>query len=250
MAEEQVEIQSKGPTYWILFAVGLLIAVCAVMGVLYLLAISVLPDASAKMTAGVIAVSGTAIFSFLAKTWVKHLENQREVALNKRQHEQSLELNREQHRQDVAIERRNNRLHAYQQIAALYFHIFAGINDDIDTDDDQLSEEIGNRFGEATSLLVIWGSDEFVHRWGDIFSKTVRGEYADDVEKQLEDFEDLLRQIRKEVGYEPDALDRGALLRMFVTDAEEFRPDPEPPSTQLPDPFDVEKASSRLPHDE
>ena len=97
-------------------------------------------------------------------------------------------------------------------VTTLYRVMFASMLDEA-----PLSEkELTKFFAQTTERLTIWGSDSLLKSWGRW--KTQVG----DPEKGLFTFEDLLLAIRKDLGHRNRGLQRGSILRLFVTDIDDY----------------------------
>ena len=68
-----------------------------------------------------------------------------------------------------------------------------------------------------TKPLLLWGSDEVVRRWG----RLRLGMGAGGTESLFR-LEELLLELRRDVGYPGTSLKRGDLLRLWVNDIDEY----------------------------
>jgi hypothetical protein len=86
----------------------------------------------------------------------------------------------------------------------------------------QMSEQEVKQFiAETTERLTIWGSDALLSQWG-----KWKTEAAANQDRALFGFEELLLAIRRDLGHRNWRIQRGTILRMFVTDIDDYLKQP------------------------
>lgn len=117
----------------------------------------------------------------------------------------------------IRQELRVKKIPIYEDIVhtLLYRIMFASILKKPEMPEDELMEF----FAQATQQLTIWGSDPLLKTWGTWKTQAAGGLNP---EAALFQFEDLLLAIRKDLGHRNRGLGKGSVLRMFVTDIDDY----------------------------
>lgn len=116
-------------------------------------------------------------------------------------------------RSNIRRELRERKTPVYEDIVKTLFQaMFAGtiFNKQIP------EKELKRFFAVTTERLTIWGSDDLLLAWGDFKTRMARNP-----ENPTFLLEDLLLAIRKDLGHRNRGLERGSILRLFITDVGE-----------------------------
>lgn len=103
----------------------------------------------------------------------------------------------------------------YEQIVEMLFKVMFA---DKLGDKRPTESELLQFFAKTTEQITIWGSDDLVKAFSEF--KTVAGTSENPVQAIFL-FEDLLLAIRRDLGHRNKGLDRGSILRLFITDIDE-----------------------------
>lgn len=121
-------------------------------------------------------------------------------------------------RQAIQQELRVRKTPVYESIVTtLYQVMFASM-----LNEDALSEdELKRFFAKTTDQLTIWGSDSVLAEWGTFKTQSGSG---DNPMRAVFMFEDFLLAVRRDLGHKNKGLQRGSILKLFVTDIDEYLP--------------------------
>jgi hypothetical protein len=113
------------------------------------------------------------------------------------------------------------RVPAAERFAAVWMRTLMGdkMGKPIRDEDGSLVADYLKEYQEATISIMLWASDDFIRDLGKARSEFLavsQSGGAEQVHRSLSRFEDVLMNLRREVGNPDTALKRGDLLRLFV----------------------------------
>ena len=114
----------------------------------------------------------------------------------------------------IAQDIRAKKTPAYEEIANMLFRLQgSGLPGGTQVEE----AEVNDWFVRTTERVAIWGSDEMIRAYGRFKRTTWEGEPIG----ALFAVEDLVLAIRRDLGHS-DQLERGSILRMFITDVDNY----------------------------
>lgn len=182
-----------GSAIQMLIALALLVALLAGVGWLIYTSVTEAPAVVAAVVTGLLAILGLGIQRFF-----------------------------EQQREDERIRR--------ERMAPIYEQLVSQIH--LISDGSVQQADVATFFGELAQSLQLWGAPPVVAAFNDWRTKTVQNAEAAErgsaqsgaLLEMLLAYEDLLLVTRADLGVSNDGLERGDLLRIFVTDLDDHMP--------------------------
>lgn len=146
----------------------------------------------------------------------------------------------QERKKEVEAELREKKLPVYTKIFDFFYRLFMGGNEQVPSVERMENDEIIESLSDISDKLMIWGSDEVIHKWTklrlklanpdedsesemrEIETSSGTTEVPEMPEEQLKEnmflVEDLFIAIRKDLGYSGRKINRGDILGMFVND--------------------------------
>ena len=119
-------------------------------------------------------------------------------------------------KREIEEAHRNKRREVYSDIVAMIFKVIKHSKEFSATGGpSKLPEEVDAIWVEVTKGLLIWGSPEIIQEW-----KAFRRGTKTEPEKVMFFIENLLREIRDDLGNGNEGLARGDLVSLFMGDGE------------------------------
>jgi len=118
-------------------------------------------------------------------------------------------------RQQLQEEQRAKKVEVYSEFMAFWIKLLTSGSeeDEEDSEDPETQAEIQRYLQDFTYKLVAWGSEPLIREYG-VFKELIqRGETA----TAILYFENVLREIRRDIGYKNKNLNKGDLLKVFVS---------------------------------
>lgn len=176
--------------------------ICLVVYGLYKAAISiwaVFKSIDPTLAAGILAASATILVSVIT------------IMLSKRQ----------EHKVEIESQLRQKKIPIYEKLIEFIFLI-------------TFAEKLGKKqpsekemiqfFADTTKDLVVWGSKDMVKAFGDFRENLVSSTEGGEPKKVLATVEDLMFAIRKDLGHKHVGIKRGDILRLYISDLNNYFP--------------------------
>ena len=167
---------------------------------LYLLAsqtIAAFSTLDAKYGAALVAAAGTVIVSVISVVISRYLEN----------------------RANIRKSMREKKVPVYEDLLKFMFKILMGTK----TGKQVSEKEMLDFMMDFTQKIMVWGSDSVLNAWADFRDASTEGGDATETgAKLLIAYENLIREIRKDLGHKNKGLVQGRLLSLFVTDYKNY----------------------------
>lgn len=95
--------------------------------------------------------------------------------------------------------------------------------------DDVTQDEMLNFIINFTQKIIIWGSDDVLQKWQVFRNTTINLSNVQDqsplhTQLNMVALENLLFAIRKDIGYKNNNIKQGDILRLFITDIDNYLP--------------------------
>ena len=146
------------------------------------------PEVSSAISAGVLGL--------IALLWRNYLEN----------------------RQRIEQQIRERKSAIYEEFLLFWFRTLQSLKS---SGAESPTDEQVKFFVDFTPKLITWGSDEVIKKYTEFRRKFTTGE-AVLGPNILFDFENLMLEIRKDTGHSNQSLQRGDLLRLFISDIDKY----------------------------
>lgn len=161
--------------------------------------VSIFKSLDPKVTAGIIAASGTVLVSVITVLFSKKQEN----------------------KANIETHLRDKKIPIYEKIIEFIFLItFA----EKCGKEQPSQEEMMQFFADTTQDLVIWGSKDIINAYGNFKDTLIAFSGTNDTAVMMAAVEDLFFAIRKDLGHKHDKSQRGDILRLYINDAYEYFP--------------------------
>lgn len=122
----------------------------------------------------------------------------------------------------IKEKQREKKIPAYEDFSKFVFQILLATKMDEEISEEKMMESMM----EFIHHIIIWGSDDFIQSFGE-WKTEIQG--SDDTQAsplgQLAFFEDLILAMRRDLGHEDEEFERGDLLRLFITDIDDYLPE-------------------------
>lgn len=152
-----------------------------------------LTSTSPQVGSAVIGTSGLVFVAVIANFGTKYLDRQ----------------------QQIQQEQRAKKAEVYQEFMAFWFRALTSGEGDKEDHSAEFQEDVEKYVREFTHKLVAWGSKDFLTQYI-AFKESIKSDY----DAALLDFEKVLLEIRRDLGYKNKGLPRGILLKVFVAEPE------------------------------
>ena len=148
-----------------------------------------------QISATIIATSGTILTAVATLVFSQNLSKKREIS--------------EVHRP--------NKIKAYKFFMQMMIDILRRVKkDDKFLEDGKLPEDLQELFFELQSEMIVWGSPNVIKAYQTFRAQSVSGANV------LLAVDNVLQEIRKDLGHSNKDLKRGDLIKLFLTDPEEL----------------------------
>ena len=151
-----------------------------------------------ETSAAIIAAAGTVLVSLVSLLTTKYLER----------------------RNAVERENRLKKIPVYEELIAFIFRI---LHQGKPGYPQMSGDELIPAYAGLTEKMIVWGSDAAVKAFGDFRVASLQMGQGQGLLQGLVTLEDLMRAIRKDLGYENAKLVRGDILRLFINDLEQYQ---------------------------
>lgn len=174
----------------------LLAGICAVYALAHQL-IAVFAGLDAKFGAAVAITAGTVIVSVISVVFSRYLET----------------------RATIRKEHREKKIPVYESLIGFIFKIFMGVKDEKTPDEKELLEFMS----DFTQRAIVWASDDVLNAWIQFRDMSLNEEEVKkNPMKLMFSYENVLREIRKDLGHKNKNLGKGKLLSLFINDVSNY----------------------------
>jgi hypothetical protein len=123
---------------------------------------------------------------------------------------------RAEQRREIEQEQRAKKAQVYEAFLSHWFAVMRGVRGELP--EDERKEMDDNYYGSVPPQMVAWASEAVLREYA-AHAAPLRSE---DEEGSIFDFERVLFAIRKDLGHSNEGLQRGDLMRLFLTGVDEL----------------------------
>jgi hypothetical protein len=176
-------------------AVAVTLVVTAVLLLLLVRAVwDLLTSASPQLASSIVSAGGIVLVAVLSAILSKRAEQRREI---------------EQ-------EQRAKKAQVYEAFLSHWFAVMRGVREELP--EDERKEMDDNYYGSVPPQMVAWASEAVLRE----YAAHAAPLGSEDEEGSIFDFERVLFAIRKDLGHSNEGLQRGDLMRLFLTGVDEL----------------------------
>lgn len=122
-------------------------------------------------------------------------------------------------KKEIESQQREKKIEVYEKFMEKWFDkllVLSRSKDKNSTISDD--EEFAQFLSEFTRKLILWGSDSVIKRYSSFRQVSLTQTQVSDPRVVLYNFEQVLFEIRKDIGHSNQSLEKGDLLMLFIND--------------------------------
>jgi hypothetical protein len=123
---------------------------------------------------------------------------------------------RAEQRREIDQEQRAKKAQVYEEFLDYWFAVIRGVRRRLPEDERKEMDNI--YYGSVPQQMVAWASEEVLREYAAHAAPLA----PEDKDVAILDFEGVLFAIRKDLGYNNEGLQRGDLMRLFLTGVDEY----------------------------
>lgn len=176
---------------------GLFFIILIIFGIYHLISkfIVLLADLDPTIGTAIFAVSGTIIVTLGGNTLSRYLET----------------------RATVLREHREKKSPVYEEFLHFMFRFLLPAS----SKKTPTTAESRKFLSEFSQKMMVWGGDDVLIAWGEFRTKSTKVNESGDSAELINEFENLVKRIRRDLGHKNRGMKPGDILRLFVNDLDD-----------------------------